>query len=470
MDHQFRNNRNQVNSCDNNPESSQRISPWEDPSWFSRTNFPLAQHSMHSSESSLLFKVTNQSVANSFATKSIVDEDNNKLMNNFVIMPSLERRGLKDLLVANPLFHLIEFNGMPKSIKTSIFIEDMMRSLPNIIKAENIISIHSQKSFVADDIIDYKIGFSNTHIISQLREILGSNSVELYNAVVQLVYPDLRQMESCEFVRVIDIDLLDIGIKNHFKLSHVYTNLFRVILMLEQICQEKFWSISAICCNGEQTFINLSDPILHSCLVKYANEFHYKIEQSDTASFTGRIPLELIQFENPCNTQNNNASTAKLTSEELVKRNGFKSLLNKYTARVNDSQLTSIQRSLLELRTFMNSRMSQVESKISHEIFPLKNSVLTLEKTVNRNTNTTSLMHSLLDNYVTEREDKKYWEQFETNISPSHDSSISEEAAELRCPSTRINRSGIAVNSSTYEITVDEEDNGRNLFVDKSHL
>lgn len=349
-----------------------------------------------------------------------VEEEKKRRIQNLAMLPYLDRRGLKALLSANPRFHLIEFKGVPKFIKTSVFLGDLIQAMSEIV-GKSIISIHSHVNSSSNDLVDYKIGFNNVKIISRLQEVLGTGSFSLYKTEVQVVFPDLTAMSDCEYNRVVGDDFFTNGKNSPYKLSHASTHLLEVVIMLERVCLEKFWSISSICCNGENSFINLTDPSVVFCLNGFAHECQFVIEPSETTTFTGTIPSELLPIEGSPNTPINSASTAPLTPTELVKFDGFKAIFATHATNTRTALSTMIKRSLVESQACTSARMNNFEARIIQELLPLKNSASTfraqldlfanqlksIDDKIDNLANVLTSTNDLLGKFVNKRDDKK---------------------------------------------------------------
>lgn len=78
--------------------------------------------------------------------------------------------------------------------------------------------------------------------------------------MVQILIPDVESNSNCEYNKLIDDDLTQN--KQPFKLSHEETNTLKVAEILENICGEKYNFVSAICCTGNVTYINVNHPSL----------------------------------------------------------------------------------------------------------------------------------------------------------------------------------------------------------------
>lgn len=381
------------------------------------------------------------------------ESENQKRLRILSSVPYLDRRGLKGLLVANPRFHLIELNGVPKFIKASEFLHDLMTSMPNV-KVKHVVSVHIHEANA--DVVNYKIGFNNTRIIAGLKEILGTGTFQLYKKSVQAVFPNLAENKMCEFNKVVGDNFFQPVNKSPYMLTHKEASLLAVVEMLEKVCGEKVWGINSVCCNGFKSFITLSDPNLLFCLNRCASECNFSIVPSDTATFTGTIPSELIPFEDTnIKAPTNSSDTAKLSTEDLIKFDGFKILVDKHTADAKASHLTVIKRSMLEFQSTMNARMNEFESITNQEFMGLKNSIDIQRAQVELNSNQLKSIveksdiineniiktFELLNRYVYKRDEKKLERLSKRMTTPEqtsqHSSSFNDEAiGEAVNPST----------------------------------
>lgn len=416
---------------DNRSETIQpRVNPWIESSF--RQNVSPEQSSIASTSTASrnVFNSTyNQEDINvvpndnpfNLSNKVSVEEEDKKRLRNLSLMPYLERRNLKGLLNANPRFHLMEFKGVPKFIKPSAFLEDLTQSMPDL-KVKHFISIHIQRNASDDSFVDYKVGFNNIKIISRLKEIMGTGSIDLYKSSVQLVFPNVDELNMCEYNRVISDEIGGASAKNPYKLTHGSTNLLAAVKMLENVCQERIWFVTAICCNGIETYINLGDASLLFCLNRHSHDCKYKVEPSDTAAFVGLIPSEFIPPTDELTTPVNITATAKLMPEEIVKYNGFKVIFEKHATDVKTAQIDLIKRSLLETQSAVSSQFSNLEFHLEQEFNAIKGEVETCKIQLGINENNLNVIDGkidvlnatinntfeLLTRYVTKRDDKKY--------------------------------------------------------------
>lgn len=372
------------------------------------------------------------------ASKSSVDEQNQKRLTQLSMMPYLERRGLKGLLLGNPRFHLMEFKGIPTFIKTSEFLRDLIVGMPDI-RAKSIISIHTTKCSSQEGFVDYKLGFNSVKIITRLKDILGTGMIQLYKNSVQLVFPDLTETKLCEFNRVVGSEYFLPMDKSPYKLTHETASLVDVVLMLEKVCMEKIWGVNSVCCNGENSFISLSDHNLLFCLNRFAIDYKFKIEPSDTATFAGTIPSELIPIEdtNP-NAPTNGTQTAKLSSDDILKFDGFKSLFDKHVADAKNSQLMLIKRSLQDSQVAMSTALNAFENSIRHDLTSLNNSISIQRAQIDLLTNqfgsidnktdiinnNITRTYDLLARYVAKRDEKKKVDKLNKRLTQESGNSV----------------------------------------------
>lgn len=309
--------------------------------------------------------------SNPNVTKKVELEESTKILKDISMLPYLERRGLKGLLSGNPRFHLVAFNGVPKYIKLSMFLADMCTNIPEI-KSKMIISVHTAISSSNRDLVDYQIGFNSLKVIKRLEEILGTGYVELYKGNVQIVIPDIEAYSNCEYNKVVTDEMTQT--KQPFKLMHKDMCVLNVIEMLEKICGEKIHFVSALCCTGEISYITVDHSALVINLNAAAESYKYKLEQSETIAMTGIIPSSLLPQETQ-NTPLNASQTSKLTSEEIVKFNGFKKIFDQFAKQTKNEELNLLKRSLRESQNAIENSLSNNEKRISEKIFPLETKI-----------------------------------------------------------------------------------------------
>jgi hypothetical protein len=95
------------------------------------------------------------------------DQNEVKRFKDISMLSYLERRNLKPLLTGNPRFHLVDFNGVPKYIKASVFLSDMTLHLSEI-RAKSIISVHSIVNAADSNLNDF---CNALDILSSIRQI-----------------------------------------------------------------------------------------------------------------------------------------------------------------------------------------------------------------------------------------------------------------------------------------------------------
>lgn len=296
------------------------------------------------------------------------DSDSIKRLKEIKLLPFMERRNLKAIMCGNPRFHLVAFNEVPKIVKTSLFLSDLALSVPDI-RSRNIISIHCNTNSANPNNVDYLIGFNSTKIIKRIKDIFGTGYVDLYKSNVQVVIPDLEDTKQCEYNRVVTEELtLN---KEPYVLKHDESSLISMVEMLEKICDDKFFYITAICCVGYETYINVNRSNLILNLTNAAQQFGYSIDNCDTIALTGSIPSELLP-QCDADTPLNASQTAKLSIEEIIKNNGFKSLYEKYEKDQKNQEVNLIKRSLRELERSVHSTLNRVEGRIEEKLNPLE--------------------------------------------------------------------------------------------------
>lgn len=301
------------------------------------------------------------------------NNDEVKRLKEISMLSYLEKRGLKAILTGNPRFHLVAFNGVPKYIKTSVFLTDLIRSIPDL-RPKAVISIHCSQNKNDNETIDYLIGFNTIKIMKKLEEVCGNGYLNLYKKMVQFVMPDLESYNCCEYNVNVEEELTIT--KQPFKMTHTETNITEIITILENVCGEKFFHVSAICCTGETTYINVNHSALFFLLNKAADEFNYYIESSDTIAMTGIIPSALMPAEIE-DTPVNSSSTAKLSTEEIVKFNGFKSIYDNYAKELKNQEINLIKRSLRESEATLHNAFNDLENKIEEKLIPIETKINT---------------------------------------------------------------------------------------------
>jgi hypothetical protein len=329
------------------------------------------------------------------------DQNEVKRLKDISMLPYLERRNLKPLLTGNPRFHLVGFNGVPKYIKASVFLSDMVLHLPEI-RARSIISVHSIVNAADSNLNDFQIGFNSVKIIKKLEEILGTGYIELYKSNVQVVIPDIESYNNCEYNRLVNDDLT--LQKQPYKLSHADMHILKIMEMLEEICGDKYHYISAICSTGNCTYINVNNSSSVLLLSSAAEKHKFKIEACDTIAITGSIPSALMPAQE-CDTPINNSATAKLTPEEIVKYGGFKLIFDLHLKEQKDKELNLIKRSLRENQACIQTSMDENENKIAEKLAPLEikvNACLSrLEEISEKCDNNLSYMKTMEQNIIT---------------------------------------------------------------------
>lgn len=304
------------------------------------------------------------------------NEPNNevKRLKEITMLPYLERRNLKALLTGNPRFHLVTFNGVPKYIKASVFLSDMVLHIPEI-KAKTIISVHSSVNAVDNNLIDFQVGFNSVKIIKRLEEILGTGYFELYKNSVQLVIPDIESYNNCEYNQTVNDDLTQH--KQPYKLTHSQDmNILKVMEMLEEICNDKYHYISAICNTGNITYINVNNSSSVLLLSSAAEMNKFKIEACDTIAIIGTIPSSLIPTHD-IDTPVNISATSKMTPEEIVKFGGFKMIFEKFSKELKDKDLNMIKRALRESQATVQRSLDENERRVDEKLSPLETKVNT---------------------------------------------------------------------------------------------
>lgn len=282
--------------------------------------------------------------------------------------PTFDDRNLKALLIANPRFHLVTFNGLPKYIKTSMLLNDLALSIPEI-KPKSILSVHSYKNSANDNLKDFKIGFDSIKIIEKLEKFCGTGYKELYKVMVQFVMPDIQSNSDCEYIKPASDDLT--RNKQPFKLIHHDTTLAKITEKLEGICGDKFEFITSICCIGEATYINVSHSALVFLLSTPNESYGFKIEPSSSIALTGTIPSELMPIVNSDTPINANA-TSRMTPEEIIKFNGFKSLHDSFLKEQKDHEVNLIKRSLLESQASIQRTLNDMGERLEQKLTPLE--------------------------------------------------------------------------------------------------
>lgn len=325
-----------------------------------------------------------QNVSLEKSNKKIENVESIRRLKEISLPLYMQRRGLNAIMSGNPRFHLVGFNGVPKCIKTSIFLADMALNVPEV-KSRTIISIHTTLNNCEPPTVNYLVGFNSVKIIKKLEEIFGTGYIELYKANVQVVIPDIQDTKECEYNHLVN-DETQRSI-SPYKLTHKDTNLLNICEMLEEICGDKFGFVSAICCVGETTYINLNLPNLLLKLTEAAEKFAFKIAESDTIAMTGTIPSEYMGDES-ADTPINQAETAKLSTEEIVKFTGFKSLIEKHEKEKKNESTNLIKATLLSLERQLQSTMYQternIEQMVAHQELKISSGFAKLEDSMNR--------------------------------------------------------------------------------------
>lgn len=371
--------------------------------------------------------------------------ESKKRLSDLQAMPYLERRGLTQLLSGNRRFHLMAFKGVPKFIKTSQFMIDMISNFAEI-KERCFVSIHSSTNQTNDELVDYKIGFNSLKIVSRLRDVFGTGSINLYMTDVLVVYPDPKDMKMCEFNRIMDSEMANANEKNPWEISHENATLLDVVMMLEKVCAEKFWALSAICCNGRKTFINIIDSSILNNLHKYAGESSFSIKPGETAVFTGLIPSELLAPESSKETPINESRTGRMTKEEILKHSGFKALVDKHSEDTKHALFNRIKDSVTDCQKTLSNQMNEIESRSMNEIakgFNRERYIRDQLEYHSERLNTIENNISLITNTVTKSFDlfSKYVDMRNYKITKKREG--------------RPEKSPATVNSSTNERTVD---------------
>lgn len=321
------------------------------------------------------------------------DEENNTVnrLRDITMLSYMERRNLKGIMGGNPRFHLVGFNGVPKYVKTSVFLTDMTLHIPEI-KPKNLVSIHSSINNANNQALDYQIGFNTVKIIKRLEEIFGTGYIDLYKATVQTVMPDIESNSNCEFNKVVN-DAMTTN-KQPYKLTHKDMNLIKIIELLEDICGDKFQYISAICCTGETTYINIEYSALVLMLSNASTTRDFKIDPCDTVALTGVIPSEMLPSEN-LETPVNSTDTARMSPEEIIKFSGFKKIFEKFSKNQKDAEINMIKGSLRETQGNIQSSLREIEMKIDEKFVPMETKFNAVYSRMNE------IMSTMLENQKT---------------------------------------------------------------------
>jgi hypothetical protein len=89
---------------------------------------------------------------------------------------------------------------------------------------------------------------------------------------------------------------------------------------------------------------------------------------------TGIIPSSLLPQETQ-NTPLNASQTSRLTTEEIIKFNGFKKVFDQFAKQTKNEELDLLKRSLRESQNAIANSLSNNEKRVSETMFPLETKI-----------------------------------------------------------------------------------------------